>query len=112
DVVRSDGIEINPEIQAEIDEYFAYADALRDRGIDARVLVEAVDQEESKTGTRGLVEVRVERVTHHVMLKDTPEHAQEGAVEVTYKTLGDLVQRFHDHTEAIPVYRIQAIDRV
>ncbi|GKB14131.1 hypothetical protein Tco_0848054, partial [Tanacetum coccineum] len=36
-VVRSDGIEIDPEIQAEIDECFAYADALRDRGIDARV---------------------------------------------------------------------------
>ncbi|GKA50212.1 hypothetical protein Tco_0743285 [Tanacetum coccineum] len=43
DVVRSDGIEIDPEIQAEIDECFAYADALRDRGIDARVVVEAVD---------------------------------------------------------------------
>ncbi|GJZ17054.1 putative reverse transcriptase domain-containing protein, partial [Tanacetum coccineum] len=32
-----------------------------------------------------------------------------GAVEVTYETLGDLVQRFHDHTQAIPVHRIQAI---
>nr|GEV75149.1 putative reverse transcriptase domain-containing protein [Tanacetum cinerariifolium] len=30
-------------------------------------------------------------------------------VEVTYETLGDLVQRFHDHTQAISVYRIQAI---
>ncbi|GKE18930.1 hypothetical protein Tco_1426507 [Tanacetum coccineum] len=43
DVVRSDGIEIEPEIQAEIDECFAYADALRDRGIDARVVVEAAE---------------------------------------------------------------------
>ncbi|GKA25998.1 hypothetical protein Tco_0712107 [Tanacetum coccineum] len=99
DVVRSDRIEIDPEIQAEIDECFAYADALRDRGIDARVVVEAVDREESKTGTIGPVMVRVERVTHHVMPEDTPEPAQEGAVEVTYETLGDLVQRFHDHTE-------------
>ncbi|GJS80651.1 hypothetical protein Tco_0730532 [Tanacetum coccineum] len=82
DVVRSDGIEIDPEIQAEIDECFAYADALRDRGIDARVVVEAVDREESET------------------------------VEVTYETLGDLVQRFHDHTEAIPVHCIQAIEGV
>ncbi|GKC63842.1 putative reverse transcriptase domain-containing protein, partial [Tanacetum coccineum] len=31
----------------------------------------------------------------------------EGAVEVTYETLGDLVQRFHDHTQVIPVHRIQ-----
>ncbi|GJY34783.1 putative reverse transcriptase domain-containing protein, partial [Tanacetum coccineum] len=87
DVVRSDGIEIDPDIQAEIDECFAYADALRDRGIDARVVVE--------------------RVTHPVIPEDTPEPAQEGAMEVTYETLGDLVQRFHDHTEAIPVHRIQ-----
>ncbi|GJZ55549.1 hypothetical protein Tco_0610742 [Tanacetum coccineum] len=43
DVVRSDRIEIDLEIQAEIDECFAYADALRDRGIDARVIVEAAD---------------------------------------------------------------------
>ncbi|GJY47619.1 hypothetical protein Tco_0436682 [Tanacetum coccineum] len=82
DVVRSDRIEIDPEIQAKIDECFAYADALRDRGIDDRVVVEAIDREE------------------------------EGTVEVAYKTLGDLVQRFHDHTKAILVYRIQAIEGV
>nr|GFA02457.1 hypothetical protein [Tanacetum cinerariifolium] len=64
DVVRSDGIDIDPEIQAEIDECIAYADALKYRWIDARVVVETVDQVE-----------------------------EEGAVEVTYETLGDLVQR-------------------
>ncbi|GJX61743.1 hypothetical protein Tco_0294643, partial [Tanacetum coccineum] len=72
-------------VRAEIDECFTYADALKDRGIYARVVVDVVDRVESKT---------------------------EGAVEVTYETLGDLVQRFHDHTEAIPVYRIQVIERV
>ncbi|GKE11027.1 hypothetical protein Tco_1414578, partial [Tanacetum coccineum] len=46
------------------------------------------------------------------MPEDIPEPAQEGAVEVTYETLGDLVQRFHDHTQAIPVHRIQAIEGV
>ncbi|GJU36234.1 putative reverse transcriptase domain-containing protein [Tanacetum coccineum] len=45
DVVRSDGIKIDPEIQAEIDECFAYADALRDRGIDSRVVVEAMPED-------------------------------------------------------------------
>ncbi|GKB16243.1 putative reverse transcriptase domain-containing protein [Tanacetum coccineum] len=104
--------DIDPEIQAEIDECIAYAYALRDRGIDARVVVEAVDQDETETGVRGLVEVRVERVTHPAMPEDIPEPAQEGAVEVTYKTLGDLVQRFHDHTQAIPVHRIHAIEGV
>ncbi|GJT84162.1 hypothetical protein Tco_1058504 [Tanacetum coccineum] len=110
DVVRNDGIEIDPEIQANIDECFGYADALRDRGIDARVVVEVVDRKESETGTRGPVEVRVERVTHLAMLEDTPEPAQEGAIEVTYETLGDLVQRFHDHIEAIPIHYVQVVE--
>ncbi|GJT51059.1 putative reverse transcriptase domain-containing protein [Tanacetum coccineum] len=106
DVVRSDGIDIDLEIQVEINECIAYADALRDRGINARVVVEAIDQEEIKTGARSLVEVRVDRVTHPVIADDIPEPTQEKrAVEVTYKTLGDLVQRFHDHTEEIPLER-------
>nr|GEU97448.1 hypothetical protein [Tanacetum cinerariifolium] len=74
--------DIDPEIQAEIDECFAYADALRDREIDARVVVEAVDRDEIKTGVRGSVEVRVERITHPAMPDDIFELAQEGAVEV------------------------------
>ncbi|GJX16029.1 reverse transcriptase domain-containing protein [Tanacetum coccineum] len=73
--------DIDLEVQAEIDESIAYADALRDRGIDARVVVEAVDREETEMGMRGPVEVRVERVTHPVMTEDTPEPTQEGAVE-------------------------------
>ncbi|GKF29231.1 hypothetical protein Tco_0095573, partial [Tanacetum coccineum] len=55
DVERSNGIEIDPEVQAEINECIAYADALRDRGIDARVIVEAIDREDIETGMRGPV---------------------------------------------------------
>ncbi|GJR52650.1 hypothetical protein Tco_1403171 [Tanacetum coccineum] len=111
-VVRSDGIDFDLEIQANIDECIAYADALRDRGIDARVVVKAVDREEIETDIRGPVEVRVDRVTHLVVADDIHEPAQEGAVEVTYETLGDLVQRFHDHTEEILVHRVQSIENV
>nr|GEX23029.1 putative reverse transcriptase domain-containing protein [Tanacetum cinerariifolium] len=57
-------------------------------------------------------ETRVEMVTHPAMPEDIPEPTQEGAVQVTYETLGDLVQRFHDHTQVIPVYRIQVIEGV
>nr|GEU59385.1 zinc finger, CCHC-type [Tanacetum cinerariifolium] len=57
-------------------------------------------------------ETKVERVMHPVMLEDIPEPAQEGAAEVTYETLGDLVQRFHDHTQATLVHRIQAIEGI
>ncbi|GKA32442.1 reverse transcriptase domain-containing protein [Tanacetum coccineum] len=81
DIVRSDGIDIDPEIQAEIDECIAYADALRDRGIDAILVVE-----EEMRGLGGLVKVKVDR--------------------------GDLVQRFHDHTEEISVRRVQVIESI
>ncbi|GJT05599.1 hypothetical protein Tco_0840061 [Tanacetum coccineum] len=73
--------DINPEIQAEIDECFAYADALRDREIDARVVVEAVDRNKTETDVRGLVEVRVKSVTHLAMPEEIPKSSQEGAVE-------------------------------
>ncbi|GKG01785.1 hypothetical protein Tco_0306490, partial [Tanacetum coccineum] len=74
---------------------------------DVESIVETIDRKESETGMRGPVEVKVERVTHPMMPEDTLEPAQERVVEVTYETLGDLVQRFHDHTEAIPVHRVQ-----
>nr|GEV23019.1 hypothetical protein [Tanacetum cinerariifolium] len=57
-------------------------DALRDRGIDARVVVEAVDRDEIETGVRGPVEVKVKRITHPEIPEDIPEPAQEGAKEV------------------------------
>ncbi|GJT48394.1 putative reverse transcriptase domain-containing protein [Tanacetum coccineum] len=82
---------IDPEIQAEINECIGYADALRVRWIDAKVIVEAVDREKIEMGVRGMVEVRVDEVTHPVIADDIPKLAQEeGAIEVTYETLGDL----------------------
>ncbi|GKE68770.1 hypothetical protein Tco_1526842 [Tanacetum coccineum] len=53
DVERSDGFDIHLKIQAEIDECVAYADALRARGIDDRVVVGAVDRGKIKTGRPG-----------------------------------------------------------
>ncbi|GJW27213.1 hypothetical protein Tco_0041024 [Tanacetum coccineum] len=106
--------DIDPEIQAEIDECIAYADALRDRGIDARVVVEAIDRDESETGTRGPVEVRVKRITHPVMLEDTLEPAQEErAVECTYETLGSLVQRIVGIDSAVTAFteRVAELER-
>ncbi|GJZ27432.1 hypothetical protein Tco_0571685 [Tanacetum coccineum] len=43
--------------------------------IDTRVVVETVAREEVKTSARGLVEVRVERVTHPTVSDDIPEPA-------------------------------------
>ncbi|GJW82820.1 hypothetical protein Tco_0155965 [Tanacetum coccineum] len=95
--------DIDLEIQAEIDECIAYADALRAGGIDARVVVETVTREEVETSAKGTIKVSDDIVTHHVVSDDIPEPAQEeGAIEVTYETLGDLVQRIHDYTVEIP----------
>nr|GEU77888.1 hypothetical protein [Tanacetum cinerariifolium] len=47
----------------------------KDRGIDARVVVESVDRDKIETGVRGPIEVKVERITHHAMPEDIPEPA-------------------------------------
>ena len=86
--------------------------ALRTRGMDARVVVEDMDCEQVETDARAPIDVRVERVAQTVETEDTPDPTQEGDTEVVYETLGDLVQRFHDHTEEIPIHRIQAIEAV
>ncbi|GJR81868.1 hypothetical protein Tco_0152653 [Tanacetum coccineum] len=105
--------DIDPEVPAEIDECIANADALRAEGIHARVVVETVAREEVETSTRGTVEVRDDRVTHPVVSDDIPEPAQEErAIEVTYETLGEFVQRFHDHTMEIPIHRVQIIESI
>ncbi|GKE54732.1 hypothetical protein Tco_1489888, partial [Tanacetum coccineum] len=112
DVMRSGGIDIDPEIQEEIDECFAYADALRDRGINARVVVEAIDREEIEMGMRGIVEVRVNRVTHLVVVDDITEPAQEGAVEVMYSSEREIrqVQRFRFY-DRMRISRLEACAR-
>nr|GEV34513.1 reverse transcriptase domain-containing protein [Tanacetum cinerariifolium] len=104
-------VEVGPRETSLRDDVIA-KDALKDRGIDARVVVKAVDRHKIEIGVRGPVEVRVEMITHPAMPEDILKPAQEGAVEVTYETLGDLVQRFHDHTQAIPVHHIQVIEGV
>ncbi|GJU33446.1 hypothetical protein Tco_1177035 [Tanacetum coccineum] len=91
DVERSDGIDIDP-VEVVIKVCFDFADIIRASGVDVSAEAVTVAQDD------------VEKVT--------PEPAQEGAAGSTYETLGDLVQRFHDHTEAIPVHRIQVIEGV
>nr|GFA51568.1 hypothetical protein [Tanacetum cinerariifolium] len=83
----------------------------RAKGIDARVVVEVVDRDEVETGVRGPVKVRADRVTHPVIADDIPKPTQKGVIEVTYETLGGLVQRFRDYTVEIPIHRVQAIEK-
>nr|GEX67712.1 hypothetical protein [Tanacetum cinerariifolium] len=114
----SDGKDIDPEIQAKIDECIAYADALRDRGIDDRVIVEAVDREESETGTRGRVKVRVERVTHYVKPKDTFKPAQGGRIVRVESAITALTERVTElgrdnrRLKGIMSVKTQRVDRL
>nr|GFD15478.1 hypothetical protein [Tanacetum cinerariifolium] len=55
-------------------------------------------------------ETRVERVTHPAMLEDIYEPAQDGAAEVTYETLGDLVQRVESAVAAL-TERVAELER-
>ncbi|GKA33970.1 putative reverse transcriptase domain-containing protein [Tanacetum coccineum] len=90
DVERSDGMDIDP-VEAVIEACFDFADI---------------------TGTRDPIVVSDDGDTPPVVPEVIPEPAQEGATRSTYNTLGDLVQRFHDHIEAIPVHRIHVIEGV
>nr|GFA79131.1 hypothetical protein [Tanacetum cinerariifolium] len=73
-------VEVGPRETSLRDDVIA-RDALRDKGIDARVVVKVADRDEIETGVRGPVKVRVERVTHLAMPDDIPEPDQEGAVQ-------------------------------
>ncbi|GKC37351.1 hypothetical protein Tco_1049735 [Tanacetum coccineum] len=88
--------DIDPKVQEKIDKCIAYTDALRARGIDARIVVEIVAREEVEMSARGTVVVNDDRVTHPVVSDDIPEPAlEEGAIDVSYEMLGDLRDQGH-----------------
>ncbi|GKA07717.1 hypothetical protein Tco_0686941 [Tanacetum coccineum] len=110
--------DIDSDIQADIDECIAYADAIRARGMDDRDVVKTVAEEEVESRERDTVEVEVDwRVEPDIeddvrepVREDVLDHVTaDGAVEVINETLLCLVQRFHDHAVEIPVHRIQVI---
>ncbi|GKE27529.1 hypothetical protein Tco_1442913 [Tanacetum coccineum] len=111
--------DIDSNIQANIDECIMYVDAIRAKGIDDRDVVKTATEEEVESRERDMVKVgvnpKVRPVVHYdvheSVRKDASDHdIADGAVEVTYETLGDLVQRFHDHVVEILVHRIQVIE--
>nr|GFA28599.1 reverse transcriptase domain-containing protein [Tanacetum cinerariifolium] len=90
---------------AEFNECITYTNALTAKGIDARVVVETVAREEVETSVRGSVEVRVDRVMHLAVSDDIPKPAQEeGAIEGTYETLGDLGSEAQDCSDGSVEY--------
>nr|GEY19452.1 putative reverse transcriptase domain-containing protein [Tanacetum cinerariifolium] len=86
-------------------------------GISMRVEVVASDIREdeekfdAEISTRGTIEIEVDPRVGPIVDEDVSGHViANGVVEITYETLGDLVQRFHDHAEEIPVHQIQDIE--
>ncbi|GJT97872.1 zinc finger, CCHC-type containing protein [Tanacetum coccineum] len=108
---RRDGMDID-HVEAVIEACFDFADIIRTSGVDVRVEAVTVARDDVKTGTIDPIVVSGDRDTPPVVPEVIPEPAQEGAAGGTYETLGSLVQRFHDHTQAIPVHRIQVIEGV
>ncbi|GJX18549.1 hypothetical protein Tco_0221226, partial [Tanacetum coccineum] len=111
DVERSDRMDIDP-VEAVIKACFDFVDITRASRVDVRVEDVTVARDAIEMGMRDPIVVSDDGDTPHVVPEVTPEPAQEGATGSTYETLGDLIQRFHDHTEAIPIYRVHVIEGV
>nr|GEX77303.1 putative reverse transcriptase domain-containing protein [Tanacetum cinerariifolium] len=100
--------EIDP-MQATIEACFDFADIIRSRGIDVRVVAKTIARDKVGTDTRDMVEGGDDKVTDPVVSDEVQE---ERVADGTYETLRSLVQRFHDHIVAIPVHRAQVIEGV
>ncbi|GKE08046.1 hypothetical protein Tco_1411597 [Tanacetum coccineum] len=94
--------DIDSDIQADIDECITYVDAIRARGMDDRDVVETAAKEEVEFRERDTVEVEIDPRVGPVIEDDVRESVREdvldhvitdGAVEVTYETLGGLGHR-------------------
>ncbi|GJW50089.1 hypothetical protein Tco_0091440, partial [Tanacetum coccineum] len=105
-------------VQTYINDCIMYADAIRARWVDNRDVVETLAAEEVESSARGTIRVEVDPRVRLVIdfdvresvRVDVPDHViADGAVEVTYETLGDLVQRFHDHAIEIQVTKFRTM---
>nr|GEV20424.1 hypothetical protein [Tanacetum cinerariifolium] len=90
------GPDVDSDIHADINTCIAFADDLRARGMDVRVMVEIVAEEEVESSTRGMVEVEVDPRVGPVIDDDVRESVREDvsdhvisdeAIEVTHETL-------------------------
>ncbi|GJV29334.1 putative reverse transcriptase domain-containing protein [Tanacetum coccineum] len=92
--------DVDSDIQAYIDACIAFTDDLRARGTDVRVVVETAAEEEVEYSMRGVTGVEVDpRVRPDIdddvresVREDVPDHVTaDGAIEVTYETLGERI---------------------
>ncbi|GJS67297.1 reverse transcriptase domain-containing protein [Tanacetum coccineum] len=102
--------EIDP-VKAVIEACFDFVDIIRASRVNVRVEAVTVARDNVKTNARDPIVVSDDGDTPPVVPEVIPKPAQEErAMEGTFETLRDLVQRFHDHTKAIPIHHIQVIE--
>ncbi|GKA48601.1 hypothetical protein Tco_0741559, partial [Tanacetum coccineum] len=109
---------VNSDIQVNIDECITFIIAIRARGMNVRDVVETAANRKLNLVQEAHLRLRFTRGpgdddVHEPVREDVPDHdISDRAVEVSYETLGDLVQRFHDHSMEIPTHQIHVIESV
>nr|GEW99042.1 hypothetical protein [Tanacetum cinerariifolium] len=69
--------DIDPNVQVDIDACISFADDIIARGTNVRVEDETVTKEEAESSARGMIEIRVDRVTHLIVSDDIVVHVRE-----------------------------------
>ncbi|GJZ93472.1 hypothetical protein Tco_0665537 [Tanacetum coccineum] len=99
----------------------AFADDIAARGTYVRVEDGTATEEEAESSTRGTIKIKVDRVTHHVVLDDTAEPVREdfpelvsanGSLEFMQRGLDVVMQELYDHMVEILVHRVRVIESV
>ncbi|GKE17540.1 hypothetical protein Tco_1425117 [Tanacetum coccineum] len=113
--------DIDPDVQADINACIAFANDIAVRGMDVRVEIGTAVKEEAESSARGTIEIRVDRVTHLVVLDDTAEPvgddsselvSTDGSLEVMQRGLDVVIQELYDHMVEILVHRVRVIESV
>nr|GEV55154.1 hypothetical protein [Tanacetum cinerariifolium] len=112
---------IDPDVQADIDDCIVFANDIAARGTNVRVEVRTAAEEEAEFSSRGTIEIGVDRVTHLVVSDDTIEPVREDypdlvsadrSLEVMQRGLDVVMKELYDHKVEIPVHKVRVIESV
>ncbi|GKF87231.1 hypothetical protein Tco_0258108, partial [Tanacetum coccineum] len=75
-------LDIDPDVQADIDACIAFADDIAARGMDVRVEIGIMAEEEAESSARGIIDIGFDRITHPAILDDVVEPVREDFPEL------------------------------
>nr|GEZ08555.1 hypothetical protein [Tanacetum cinerariifolium]GEZ09451.1 hypothetical protein [Tanacetum cinerariifolium] len=113
--------DIDPNVHENIDSCITFADDIASRGTDVRVEMGTAAEEEAESSARGMIEIGVDRVTHHIVLDDIVEPVRkdfyelvsaDGSLKVMQRGLDVVMQELYNHMMEIPVHRVRVIESV